>query len=81
MTVYLLEFQLPSCYVAVTWPLRGLQLPTILYAGAYSIGCCLLEDRGCIRDYRPIEFCIIHQPSRTMQSIPLRTHFFLHYCH
>ena len=44
-----------------------------LYAGAYLIGCCLLEDRGLIRDYSPTEF--LYQ-SRTMQSIPLRTHIF-----
>lgn len=44
-----------SC-LAVTWPLRGLRLPIILYAGAYSIGCCLLQDRGYMRDYSPTEF-------------------------
>ena len=47
-----------SC-LAVTWPLRGLQLPITLYARAYSICCCLIEDRGYMRDCSPTKPCII----------------------
>jgi hypothetical protein len=58
-----------SC-LAVTWPLRGLQLPIILYAGAYSIGCCLLEDRGYIRDYGGVHQKYLQTLKRPLVDLP-----------